>query len=397
MVRSSLYLALAVTVAATVFFSCNKRVNGVDNSQIIETPYSLFFSDTAGSLFNSNDGKTVQRTLFKADGFPCRSIVTVNGNILWAKNNLFISTNGGKNFNESFDSLTNYPFRTCDSMNYNLNQSMMLNIPDWGMVYTVSSNPDPSNYLGVVFSLNAGGARGSWWGDLPDTNGNIGAYTGNYPVTMTSYTMLKNGVLCGYDAMHNRNFYRLKTSFWIENTANPDSIFEAVGTPGRRAGNRLPHREWHYPASGLTSTSDTFAWYSYGHYNSRLIAIDNRSCNSGGAYYSDDSGRNWTGYAGLPARPLLCISSPFEEICLIGTDSAGLWFLNNNTNAWQQQTNTGLGKNLVVRNIAFKENIYKNGQHVKFIYLATNQGIYQSNDGGNHWTCTIPGNYVAIY
>jgi hypothetical protein len=92
----------------------------------------------------------------------------------------------------------------------------------------------------------------------------------------------------------------------------------------------------------------------------------------------------------------LCISAPFDEVCLIGTDSAGLYKYNVNTATWEQNNN-GVTKNLIVRNIAFKENIYKNNIVKKFIYLATNQGIFQSTDGGINWVMTVPGNFVCVY
>jgi len=203
-------------------------------------------------------------------------------------------------------------------------------------------------------------------------------------------------VLCGYDANTNRNFYRTKTTLWSECTANPDSAnWPNIGNPFNRSGIPLPHHQVFL--SPVVVDSDLTAHYSLGHINNRLIAIDNKNCNANGAYYSDDSGRNWTQYQGLPNKPLLCVSSPFDGISLIGTDSAGLYVLNTNTNVWQQQNTNGLGRNLIVRNIAFKENLFKNGTVQKYVYLATNVGIYQSIDGGNNWTLTIPGNFVAVY
>lgn len=397
--RSSLYLTIALLAVIVSIYSCTKKVNGINNDQVIATPYSLFFSDTSGALFNSNDGKTIQHTLFKGDGFPCRAICVAHDNILWAKNNLYLSTNNGVNFNHSYDSLTSFPFFACNNLALNLNQSMIINIPEWNMVYTVANYPSTTeNFLGVVFSLYSG-TRGTWWTDLPDSMGAIGAYGGDpYTINMTSYTMLKNGVLCGYDAVHNRNFYRTYTTLWKETTANPDSdVVGSIGSPQNRTGIPLPFHDIYAGATSPVDTGIGMAWYSYGHFNNTLIAIDNKNCNSGGAYYSNDTGKNWTKYPGLPSVPLLCVASPFEEICLIGTDSMGLYVLNTNTGMFQQQTNNGLGTHIVVRNIAFKENIYKNGTHQKFVYLATSQGIYQSTDGGHNWVKTIPGNFVAVY
>ncbi|MCD6012394.1 MAG: hypothetical protein K0Q79_2256 [Flavipsychrobacter sp.] len=404
--KSFLYLTLGFVAAAFVtIYSCTKRVNGINNDQVIETPYGLFFSDTAGNLFVTNDGKTV-KTIFKADGFPCRAICTDNGNILWPKKNLYISTNG-VNFNHAYDSLTSYDFMACNGKWLNLNQSMIIDIPDWGKSFVCSDYPYTLNYLGVAFSWNQGGILGSWWIDLPDTAVVTGdpvsfGLWGNppYVIRVTSFTLLKNGTLCGYDGRNNRNFYRTKTTLWSECTGNPDSaVVPGVGDPLNHSGTPLPHRipAGDPPGYGFTAPVDTTAFYSYGHYNNRLIAIDNINCNGNGAYYSDDNGRNWQAYTGLPNKPLLCIASPFEEMCMIGTDSAGLYVLNNNTGVWEQQVANGLDKHIIVRNIAFKENIYKNGSRKKFVYLATNKGLYQSTNNGNNWSLTIPGNFVAVY
>ena len=72
--------------------------------------------------------------------------------------------------------------------------------------------------------------------------------------------------------------------------------------------------------------------------------------------------------------------------------------LNTNTNTFLP-SNNGLASNLTVRNIAYKTNIYKNGNNINnnFVYIATNQGIYMSIDNGNNWTLAFAGNYVNVY
>lgn len=416
-----LTIALLATIIAG-FYSCTKKMSGISNNQVVETPFSLFFSDTSGALYSSNDGLVIRKTLFHADGYPSKAICVDGNNILWAKNNLYISTNNGINFNQAYDSLGGlattpyfpppfpnpfanppgsgpavpYPYYACNGLPIEFNQSMIVNIPSWNESFTVSNSIAYNNYVGVVFSLNAGGVIGSWWFDRVDTLGNIGYYGPNSPITMTSYAYIPgDDMLCGYDGIHNRNFYRFQGTLWNETTSNPDTLTPGetdFGVAGRWAGVRLPHNNRMYNYQN----ADTTAYYSYGHFNKRLIAIDNKNCSGNGAYYSDDTGHNWIQYQGLPAKPLLCISSPFEEVCLIGTDSAGLWILNANTGAWQQ-SNHGLGTNLVVRNIAFKQNIYKDASVKKYIFLATNKGIYMSSDLGANWTLTIPGNFVTIY
>ena len=394
--KSPLYLALALLVIISVgVYSCTKKVSGISNNQVVETPFSLYFSDTAGALYSSNDGKTIRATIFKADGYPSKAICVAGENLLFGKNNLYISSNNGVNFNHSFDSFGTYPGVACNGLDFNLNQSMMIEIPAWNRVYTITTEDWAGNYLGLRYSLYQG-ALGSWYTEgRPDTDGNFGSYGGSpYTVTMTSLTMLKNSVLCGYDGLHNRNFYKTQDILWKEVTANPDTTnASAMGIGGNynKTGAGLPHHD-----SFATPPLDITSRYSYGHYNNRLIAIDQMGCNPERAFYSDDTGRNWTAYSGLPKTPLLCINSPFEETCLIGTYRYGLWVLNVNTNAWQQ-CNNGLATDLIVRSIAFKQNIYKDGSTKKFIFLATNKGIYTSTDNGLNWTMTLGGNYVSIY
>ncbi len=376
-------------------YSC-KKVNEVNNGQVIETPYSLYYSDTSGALFNTTDGINILKLVFPPDGFPCRAICVAGNNILWAKTNLYISTNNGQNFNHAYDSLTSDPDLTCNNSMIDLNQTMIIDIPSWGRVYTMS-NASPGdvnsfNYMGLVHN-DKSGTRGNWYLDVYYDTDRVGIM----PVSMMSLTQLANGILCGlaYDPStgdagtgYKRNFYKTcaddPTCRWKECTSNPDGIgtlpsFNSTGVP-------LPP----YSASAYPSS-----YFTLGHFNNRLYAIDSK-CNNG-AWYSDDTGKNWTQCMGLPANvPLRCIASPYDQTCLIGTDSFGLYMLNLNTNTFELNNN-GLGSHLKVRSIAFKENIYKNNTAQQYVYIATDQGIYQSTDAGHNWVKTIPGNFVAVY
>jgi hypothetical protein len=269
-------------------------------------------------------------------------------------------------------------------------------VPKWdNRVYSISSSEDAAkNWLGVIYSDNSGNP-GSW--ALDGSYDTLGV--GKLPVRMKSFTQLANGTLCGLaysgptddDLVHSRNFVRtgkddgVYANRWYEVTANPDDIpYIYHGNP---TGTPLPPY-----GTVLTDTG----YFFLGHMNNRLIAID-AQCHYR-AFYSDDLGKNWKDYSnGLPQNtPLLCIETPFEEVCLVGTAGKGLYILNVHTGAWETN-NKGLATNTTVRSIAAKKNIYKNGTERKFIYLATNNGIYESADGGHNWTLTIPGNYVAVY
>jgi hypothetical protein len=379
------YLYPATLLSAVLFglFSCTKSVSGTDNNQVVETPYSIIFSDTSGAVYKSNDGKTFTN-IFVADGTPCRAICSQNGNIFIIKNNLYVSSNNGANFSVGNNFVASV---TCPDIFGNvtgLNESMIINIPDWYRTYVVSSDPSGANFFGQSLSIS-GGVYGSWgdyeavWDTFP---GGIGIYL---PIQFISYTRLKNGVLCalGLDApvpadYRNyiyRNFYKIDTPNrdpWMEVTAG------ANGASRNMSGTPLPGS----------------SFFTLGHYNNRLIAIDGRG--QDGAYYSDDTGRTWVQYPGIPTNlPLLSVCSPFDQTSLIGT-SNGLYQLNNSTGAFQLNNN-GLTNGIRVAGIAYKENVFKSGSTKQFVYLATNKGIYQSQDGGNTWVMTIPGNFTTIY
>ncbi len=255
---------------------------------------------------------------------------------------------------------------------------MIINLPDWGRVYVATNNLLSS--LGQEYTAS-GGIFGSWndVDDYYDTTTKSGVRTGvgSLPVSMISYTRLTNGVLAGLaiQAPHiYRNFFKgsLSGSSWEECTGGP------YGAPRDTSGIPLP-------SSGF---------FTLGHLNNQLIAIDATCTN--GAYYSNDTGRIWAKYPGIPAGvSLLCICSPFEETCLIGSNS-GLYVLDQNTGSFALNT-SGLSSNIIVHGITYKENLFKNGNTQKYVYLATNKGIFQSSDGGNNWVLTIAGNFTAIY
>ena len=366
--RSSLYLIAGVLAIAAVTLNSCKKVNGINNNQVIETPYSLYAADSAGTLYNSNDGKTFT-VMFTPDGFPSHAICTADTNLLWVKKNVYISENNGVSYNHAFNHaydsagiqtpFTPFPVDVNGDSIY-LNQTMIINLAGWDRTYVLSSDPAYYNTLGIAFS-DKEGILGSWLTELYYDTINI-----QPPYRITTFTQLKNGTAFALDARTNKMIYRQNKGTWW--TANP-------------AATLLP---------GLPKCV-----YTLGHYNNELIAIDNTGFN--GAFYSDDSGVTWLPFTGLPNNvPLLCCYSPFEQVCMVGTKGKGVYILNPNIHTFQADNN-GLGINALVHNITAKENIYKNNTSQQYIYLATNSGIYQSVDGGQNWVLDYKGNFINIY
>ena len=363
-----------VTICLLVtIYGCLKTSNGLNNNSIIETPYYLFFSDSVGAIYNTCDGIKINKLSLSPDGKPCRALCISGNNILFAKDDLYVSDNFGVNYNHSYDSLRSIHTTAINGLPMNINQSIIVDVPQWHSVYTVTNDPGTNNWLGVAYNYRHG-ATGYWTTDSYYDTATATMPT-SMPVKLSTLTLLKSNTLCGYDPFQNRYFYKKDTLYgWDESTYN----FAAGGAP---------------TAPPALDTTNSF--YTYGHYNNELIAIDTKGLK--GASFSDDLGATWTPFTGLPAHtPLLCINSPFEELCLIGTDSMGVYILNANTHAFQP-SNNGLPTNAVVYGIAGKQNLYKNGVTQRYIYLATNKGLYQSKDNGLDWILVMPGKFTAIY
>jgi hypothetical protein len=363
------YLGIFIGLAALGSQSCQKSNNTIDNGSVVGTAYTLYFGDTSGALFNTNDGVNINVLPFTADGVPFRAICTSKSILLFAKStvNLYFSSNNGANFNISYDTLRMLPGVGVDGYTFDLNQSSIIDIPRWNRVYIVSSSTSPTNCLGVAYSFS-NGIWGSWTLESYYNPDSVAAM----PTTLTSMTFTTGNVLMGWDAVNHRSFYRADTFATTEfNETTP-----GVG--------------WNPTGIALPNTG----FFSIGHLNNEIIAIDNSGTN--GAYFSDDLGRDWTAFSGLPTNtPLTCTYSPFEEVNLIGTVGQGVYIINN-AHAYQP-ANNGLPANVTVRAITAKENVYKNGSVQKVVFLATNKGLYKSLDMAQNWVLVQKGNFTAMY
>jgi hypothetical protein len=341
MLKSYLYCAvLAVVLLSATMQSC-KKSDGTPDQGIV-TPFSLYYADSSGTMYNTNDGTNIKPLVFPPDGFPTRAICTSGSNLLSAKVSLQVSTNNGVNFNPTFLFLHLT----------GIAQTAIYNSVDENRMFVASTK----GHMGVYYS---------------DNNGNMNTFIedANYDVnisgsiSITSFTELQNQTLVGYDAINNRSFIKNnKKDVWHETTGS---------TP-------LP-------------TGGTF---SISHIANTIVAIDYTGVK--GAYYSSNNGQSWTAYTGLPQTQLLSVSAPFDEVLLVGTKSAGIYRLANSSTF--VPANNGLGTNTFVNGIVGKENIYKDiTSPQQYIFIATNQGLFRSNDLGQNWTLAQSGNIVAIY
>ncbi|MBA3827687.1 MAG: hypothetical protein H0X33_02015 [Taibaiella sp.] len=344
--RKSFVLGKLAVVAlmSIVFQSCSKN-NGVDTLSVIATPYSLYYCDSSGTLYNTNDGIHTKNIVFPSDGIPSRAVMIAGPNLLWVKSRAYLTTNSGVNFNPTYTTVNPVAF----------GQTLLLNAQDENRIYIASSL---GGNTGIVYNDNNGAFTDADW----HTDNTIDAATTGFRVT--SYTELKNNTLIAFDFTSTRLFAKgSKPAPWLEQTTTV-------------VANRLP----------------AGAAFSMGHFNNTVVAVDLIGVN--GAYYSDNNGQDWTKYSGLPAGPLYVAASPFDAVLMIGTDLQGIYVLKGGTFV---SSNSGLAVGTTVRAIAAKQNIYINGVAQQYVYIATNHGIYRSQDLGQNWTLMKAGNFYSIY
>ncbi len=341
------YKLTAIALLALAFQSCKKN-QGVDNNNEVQTPYSLYYSDSAGNLLHTNSGDVQDTVVFPADGYPSRALYVLDSNILWIKKGMFYSNNNGTNFNPTYLETGHLP------NSYSYNQSMMLHAQDQGRIY-ICTNDDH----GVAYSEESGNP-GTW---KDDGNWDPGI-TNLGQVTISSLTELDNGTIVGYDILHNRSFKKDNaTGTWVE-TTNTDTL------------QQLP---------------DTSSWTIW-HVANTVIAIDSTSYN--GLYFSDNAGNTWHQTNTMELRNTRCfyVAVIFNQV-LLGTEK-GVYRLVGSDFV---SSNNGVDNNVRVRGFAGKEIVYKTGEVKQYIYMTCTKGLFRSVDQGHNWEKVRSGNLINIW
>jgi hypothetical protein len=321
---------------------CKKESTvGIDNDQVVKTPYSLYVANSAGWLLNSNDGQTYS-SIFPPDGYAPSLILTSGSNLLFLKDNLHLSTNNGKNFNPVYTLTNKFPW-----------QSMAYDAKYQGVVYIASKSGN-----GIAISKD----NGAHWAD------DVNWAPNNPPVfEISSFAGLPSGAVFAYSNINNLMFKKDNAS--------------ANWTPVTNEG--------FFPVDGaefyLSSNSST------------LFLTDHNGI--GGVWYSVDQGFHWLPYdlGQLPGNHHWnCAVSPQEgSSLLVGTDSLGVYRADQN-NKFVSAT-VGLEKNTTVYSMTLKQNTYKNDAVRNFVFIASNKGVYRSEDNGQTWDKMTTGEFDGVY
>lgn len=325
----------AVLLASVVSFmalqGCKKEnAIGIDNDKVVKTPYSLYVADEEGWLVNSTDGETYS-SIFPPDGYAPSLIITSGSNLLFLKENLHLSSNNGKNFNPVLTTIKKFPWQT-----------MAYNFLGHNRLYITTTNTTN----GVSLSKDNGK---TWEEDL--------AWEPNIPpaFNISSFSGLGNNVLFAYSNLNNVMFRKDNAGAnWRPVTM--EGLFPVDGTEFYLVSN-----------------------------NNILFLVDYKGI--GGVWYSEDEGLHWKrfGQGHMPFNHHWnCAVSPDGgKTLVVGTDTTGIYRIENGS--YFVSANVGLEKNTNVYSMTVKKNIYKNDVTRSYVFIATNKGIYRSEDGGKTW------------
>lgn len=339
-----------VALAALSLSGCVNRSENLDNLNVITKPYSLLFADVHGTIYSTYDGQMFD-VIPNSQGVPMMGLGATDKYILLRPNASYLMVDDAgegvnRNFNMSYSRVNPASF----------GPTFMLNLPDYNdtgsgltdRLYVASDE-------GLAYSDSNGQTQTSWFRvtdpELVNNNGKI-----------TSLGQLDDKKLVAYDDQTRK--------IWIKNDLKSEwRIQESAGLPA--GGNMFI----------ITMKND-------------ILAVMMQNSTDFGIWRSTDNGKTFnklTNDGGLTSD-VTCAIAAFDKVIIVGTASGGIWRFSGQ-GKWEQSS-IGLKAGIQIYGLVYKSNKFKaggsaeNGKIGEYIYAATNDGVYRSDNLGQNWVRT---------
>jgi hypothetical protein len=339
--------ALVVAMLATT--ACVKQpTEPIDNTGTLLAPYTLLVGSTNNSLYKTNDGISFD-FIKPGGGSWSQSVMAVDTNIVFVNN----SINVGSGMRLPFyapQTQTGFPVLIKNGTIYKQGY------PNMSFYDAANKNA----YVCGLFELresNATGIVGTW---------NASPFTGTVPATPTS----------------------------VAKTANGDVFTWTIGGKLYKKTGGLGN----FTQVTITTAPPTAAgqFYFLSAVEDKLLLSD--YTNTAGIYYSTNGGVTWSILAGIPLGNDVTFGKgmQYTNQYFTALDTIGLYRWDYGNNILVRE-GLDLPKNIRIYDMVSKRNVYRTGLSKIYYYLATDQGLYKSDNDGNNWTMIKSGEYSALY
>ncbi len=321
-----------------LFVTACKKYNNVNNNATIKTPFTLYMGGYSGTIQRTNDG-VYFTTDFSVDQSAVRHLEFADSNVVNIKQNAYYSKNDGEAFNISNAVPRDY-----------INLFYQYFLPN-GLKYDVSSK---ILYLCGKSSLLVSTDYGM-------TYSNETAWGTGGSIIPSSITELDNGDL------------------FIKR----DSVTLYKKTGGTGNWNQV----------NMLTALPTAAWF-LSHSHDTLISVDFEGRD--GVRFSTNGGVNWNSYTGVSNNGkeiLFGNNTPETGEFYIGRDSGGLFKLSGTAFV---PTGSGIPTYAKVSYVVSKQKVYRTNEIKKYLFCATNMGLYESQTNGQDWSLVRTGNFSTL-
>jgi hypothetical protein len=337
-IRSAIIVCAA---AITAFSSCDKY-SQIDSSNTIKHPYVVHAGGLLGMVARTNNAQ-VYDYIFQDDKSYSKGICTYEKNIFHFRNHIY-RADGSK---PNYAPIKQGNFFTINRVLLNNDNGHCLN------PYVVDSI-----HGDVYVCTNSGLVLSGKKGTDPFI---VDPAPGSMALT-TSIVQLSNGSLYAFNCQGTPRFFKRD---------QPTPI-----TNGVQAWQTLPD-----PGALTSGNNEYWMLASQG---SRLWAVEKRG--NVFPHFSNDGGTTWSAVPGLPDSVVITMAkgTNLNKGFFVACDSLGVYRYDQGNNKFEFSSGN-LPKYIRVFDITSKRNIYRSDKSKDFYFIATNMGLYMSDNDGYDW------------